>query len=251
VRRAIIHDALGNTYPRYRDMKQGYSGSTVQLIGNLVEKISSDQTFVHSQERQKDLIAFSQKISVLPRIDHMDGQAIYMEYVDGEEGLTEQNARQAGRALRLLHDQRGYDHTCMTGVDWLVQMANDNLAQMDTSQRILPEIEADYPCDALIHSEPVQFIEKKDGAIVFIDFEGIGMGSRYQDIGFVYYITMKDDQPEIYTAFMNGYQSEPIQIELVRVKKLAGIISLAYAGFAEFEKRMGLGLRLLGETDQK
>jgi thiamine kinase-like enzyme len=130
-------------------------------------------------------------------------------------------------------------------------MANDNLAQMDTSQRILPEIEADYPCDALIHSEPVQFIEKKDGSIVFIDFEGIGMGSRYQDIGFVYYITMKDDQPEIYTAFMNGYQSEPIQIELVRVKKLAGIISLAYAGFAEFEKRMELGLRLLGETNQK
>jgi len=29
---------------------------------------------------------------------------------------------------------------------------------------------------------------------------------------------------------------------------LAGIISLAYARFAEFEKRMKLGLRLFGET---
>jgi hypothetical protein len=36
----------------------------------------------------------------------------------------------------------------------------------------------------------------------------------------------------------------------MQVKRLAGIISLAYATFAEFEKRMKLGLRLLSETGQ-
>jgi hypothetical protein len=229
-------------------MKQGYSGSTVQRIGNLVEKISSDQNFIHSKERQLDLIVLSQEIAVLPRIDHIDGQTIYMEYVDGGEGLTEQNALRAGKSLRLLHDQPGYHHPCMTGLNWLIQMANENLVRMDHSERISAEIEAEFPCDALIHSEPGQFIEKEDGAIVFIDFEGIGMGSRYQDLGFIYCMTIKDGKPEVYNTFMDGYQTEPVQIDLIRVKVLAGIISLAYARFAEFEKRMKLGLRLFGET---
>jgi len=232
-------------------VKQGFSGSTVQRKGNLLEKISNDQNFTSSTERQKDLVALSQKVDVLPRIDHIDSQSIYMEYVEGQEGLTEQNARQAGKALRLLHERRDYQYPCMTGLEWLIQMANENLARMGCSQRVLAEIEAEYPSDALIHSEPVQFIEKRDGAIVFIDIEGIGMGTRYQDLGFVYYITKKDEKPEIFTSFMEGYQSEPVQIEQMRIKELAGIISLAYAQFAEFEKRMELGLRLLGEPGQK
>jgi hypothetical protein len=231
-------------------MKQGFSGSTVQRKDNLVEKISSDQNFMHCKERQKDLIALSRKTAVLPRIDHIDNQTIHMEYVDGQEGLTEQNALRAGESLRLLHDQRGYHHFCMTGLNWLIEMANDNLARMDHSERISSEIESEYPCDALIHSEPNQFIEIKDGSIVFIDFEGIGMGSCYQDIGFIYYLMIKDDKPDVYNTFIEGYQSKPIQIEIMQVKRLAGIISLAYATFAEFEKRMRLGLRLLSETGQ-
>jgi len=47
---------------------------------------------------------------------------------------------------------------------------------------------------------------------------------------------------------MEGYLSKPIQIEIMEVKRLAGIISLAYAKFAQFEVRMELGLRLLRET---
>ncbi len=229
-------------------MEQGYSGSTVQRKGNLVEKMSSDQNFMHSKERQRDLIALSRKIPIIPRIDHINNQTIYMEYVGEQEGLTEQNALRAGEALRILHDQPGYDHICMNGLNWLIEMANGNLAQMDRSERISTEIEAEYPSDALIHSEPNQFIEIKDGSIVFIDFEGMGMGSRYQDIGFIYYLMIKDDKPEVYNIFMEGYQSKPIQIEIMRVKRLAGIISLAYASFAEFEKRMKLGLRLFSEA---
>jgi hypothetical protein len=235
-------------------MEQGYSGSTVQRKGNLVEKISSDLSFTDSSERQRDLTALSQKIAVLPRIDHIDSPSIYMEYIDGQGGLTIQNAQRAGNALRLLHGQTGYPHACMTGLNWLIELSNENLAQMDLSQRISYEVISEYPVDALIHSEP-QWIEKKNGAIVFIDFEGMGMGSRYQDLGHIYYSAIKDDQPEIYTAFNQGYQSENLQIDPRRVKQLAGIISLAYVGFAlafagntEAEKRLQLGLRLLGET---
>ena len=227
-------------------MKQGFSGSAVQRKGNLVEKVSSDQTFMDSQVRQNDLVALSLKIAVLPHIDHVDKQAITMEFIEGREGLTEHNAQRAGQALRLLHEQRDYPHPCMNGVDWLVQMANTSLAHLTYGPRIMAEIGAEYPSDALIHSEPVQFIETQDGSIVFIDIEGIGMGTRYQDLGYIYYSTAKEDKLDTYNMFLAGYEPESGLVELVRVKQLAGIISLAYAQFADFQKRMDLGLRLLG-----
>lgn len=237
-------------------MQQGYSGSAVQQKGKLVEKVSSDQGFIDSQERQRDLIALAQQLPVLPRIDHIASPSIFMEYVEGKEGLTQQNTPRAGKALRLLHEQQGYPHPCLTGLDWLIELANENLAQMNLSQRIPFEITGEYPHDALIHSEPTQLIEKTDGTIVFIDFEGIGMGSRYQDLGFIYWRAILDDQPERYTAFLEGYQGDANRIELKRVKQLAGIISLAYVGFAlafagaeEAAKRLQLGMRLLEETE--
>jgi hypothetical protein len=230
-------------------MKQGYSGSTVRREGNFVVKVSSDQDFLQNKERQADLIALSQKTSLLPRIAHIRGEAITMEYVEGQEELTLQNASRAGAALRMLHELPGYPHECFTGVDWLIELANESLAKAGLSSRIDAHLAAEYPNDALIHSEPAQFVEKQDGSIIFIDFEGIGMGSRYQDLGFVYYVATKDEEPEIYARFIEGYQSTPIPIELRRVKKMAGIISLAYAGFAEFEKRVQLGLSLISEVE--
>ena len=231
------------------EMNQGYSGSILRREGDLVEKVSSDQVFMESKERQKYLISLSRKIAVLPRIDHIDNQAIYMEYVDGRDALHEQNAHGAGKALRLLHDQKDYyPFHSMTGVKWLMELANDNLTRTDHRERFSTAIESEYPCDALIHSEPDQFIERNDGAIVFIDFEGIGMGSRYHDLGYIHYATTRDRKPEVYKKFMEGYQTKPIKIEQKRVKRIAGIISIAYAQFADFEERIELGFRLLSEA---
>jgi hypothetical protein len=229
-------------------MKQGFSGSKVQLVDNLVEKISSDDSFTSSPERQRDLLALSHKLDILPKIDHITGKSIFMEYVVGREEMTTDNALQAGKALRLLHEQTDYPHLCMTGLDWLIQLANENLAQYNGRYEDFSDFRREYPIDALIHSEPGQFIEKEDGSIVFIDIEGIGMGSRYHDLGSIYYGTMIDETPGILPAFMAGYQSTPIHIELWRVMRLAGLFSIAYAGFAEYKKRMEFGLRLLDET---
>jgi hypothetical protein len=55
----------------------------------------------------------------------------------------------------------------VTGLNWLIQMANDNLVRMDHSERISAEIEAEFPCDALVHLEPSQLLEKEDGSFVF------------------------------------------------------------------------------------
>jgi hypothetical protein len=226
-------------------MEQGYSGSTVRREGCLVAKTTSDRGFVQSAARQRDLVVLSQRLAVLPRIDRIEGPVIYMEYIEGSEGLTLKNARRAGQALRQLHEQRDYPHPCFTGVAWLIEGANDSLARTDRDLRIAPEVAVEYPADALIQTEPAQFIEKPDGSIVFIDFEGMGMGSRYQDLGFVYYEAILDGEPELFAAFLEGYQQEPGEIDLGRVKRLAGVIALAYAQFADEEKRIALGLRLL------
>src|SRR6266516_1940209 len=131
-------------------MKQGFSGSKVRLTGNLVEKISTDENFTSSKERQKDLIALSHKLDILPRIDRIVEQSIYMEYVEGHEELTGQNARQAGKALRLLHEQSDYPHPCITGLDWLIEMANENLAHQHYGSKDFSGFKAEYPIDALI-----------------------------------------------------------------------------------------------------
>jgi hypothetical protein len=167
-------------------MQQGYSGSAVRRKGALVEKLSSDRAFAESPERQRDLMALSRRLAILPRIERIVGPAITMQYVDGIEGLTEANAERAGQALRLLHGQSGYPHPCHTGIAWLLEGASARMARSAFGPALVAEVEASYPADALIHSEPQQVIEQPDGRIVFIDIEQCGMGSRYQDLAQVY-----------------------------------------------------------------
>ncbi len=229
-------------------MRQGFSGSSVWREGDFVLKESSDEEFLHNAARQRDLAALSRRLSILPRIEHIEGGRITMEYIAGREGLTLRNARRAGQALRLLHAEQGYPHECMTGVEWLIALANENLAEWGLGRCIEPALAADFPPDALIHSEPAQVIERKNGEIVFIDFEGIGLGSRYQDLGFVYYLMMKDGREGVYAALEEGYRAGGGEVDGRRVMRLAGVIALAYARFAEREKRLGLGFRLLDKA---
>jgi len=232
-------------------MKQGYSGSAVRRVGEHVEKRTSDIAFAEDMARQKDLMALTARLPLLPRITHVDGDLIVMEFVEGVEGPTERNVFRLGESLRLLHDQNenSYPHPCHTGVDWLIDLANDNLAQSTHATRVSPEIKKHFEDDALIHSEP-QFIETTDGRIVFIDIEGIGRGSRYQDLGFAAYLTRLSDRREVFAACLRGYTSRPIELDAWRIHQMAGLIALAYSGFADTEKRLALGLQLMREAGQ-
>jgi hypothetical protein len=229
-------------------MQQGYSGSTVRRSGDLVEKVSSDGEFCANPARQRDLIALSRRLGILPRIERIDGAALIMAFIAGEEGLTRANAARVGQALRVLHAERGYAHPCMTGMAWLLEAANARLGQISPGRQLPADFLAAYPADALIHSEPVQLIEQADGSIVFIDFEGIGMGSKYQDLGFVEYIAALQDAPEMFGAFLEGYGRAGL--DLRRMKQAAGVVALAYARFYDAEKRTALGLRLLAEAER-
>jgi hypothetical protein len=226
-------------------MKQGYSGSHVRRIGNTVTKTTTDLTFLESEQRQQDLIALSQQVACLPRIHKVEQGTLYMDYVAGREGPTRNNARQAGGALRTLHDQVGYPHDCATGLWWLIELANQNLQAAGHATQIDHDIEVMYPADALIHSEPIQFVQRLDGSIVFIDIEGIGMGTRYRDLGFVYYIAALRRSMAFFDRFYEGYGATMPALELPKIRTIAGITALAYAGFADTVSRIALGLRLI------
>ena len=231
-------------------MKQGYSGSAVRLVGDHVEKVTSDRAFSEDMDRQTALIELSRRTAVLPRIAKVDGATILMEFIGGNEGLTELNAQQVGASLRLLHDLNGFTHPCLTGVDWLVLLANTNLAKANCSTRVAPELAQHFQNDALIHSEPTGFIETNDGRIVFIDIEVIGRGSRYQDLGFIEYSTRLSESPGVLASFMKGYLSSPIELNRWRMRQMAGLIAIAYSRFADTEKRRALGLELMEEAEQ-
>ena len=226
-------------------MKQGYSGAVLRRSGDLVEKASADRAFVASRARQRALIALSKRFAGIPRIHSVKGAVMAMDFVTGKEGLTLGNARLAGAALRTLHEQVGYAFECATGLSWLIDLANQNLRQDRHALRVDPEIEAMYPNDALIHSEPAQIIQRADGSIVFIDIEGIGMGSRFRDLGFVCYIATLRKRPRLFELFASGYGLSESDDARRKARTIAGITALAYAGFADRELRIKLGLRLL------
>jgi hypothetical protein len=231
-------------------MMQGYSGSTLRLVDGQVEKVTSDRAFAEDTGRQTALIDLSRRTTILPRIARVEGATILMEYIDGNEGLTELNAQQAGASLRLLHNLSGFTHPCLTGVDWLVLLANTNLARANSPTRVSQGLTQHFGNDALIHSEPTQFIETNDGRIVFIDIEGIGRGSRYQDLGFIEYRTRLLECPRVLASFLNGYLSDPIDLDVWRIRQMAGLIAIAYSCFADTRKRLMLGMQLMEEAER-
>lgn len=229
-------------------MNQGFSGSRVRRVGKWVEKESADRAFVEDTRRQADLMALSRRLACLPEIVAVRGAVIRMAFIKGREGLTRENAFEAGRALRELHAVKGFQHPCQTGIAWLIELANMNLAEAGCEERIVVNLSDHYPADALIHAEPVQFIEQPDGQIVFIDIEEAGWGSRYRDLGFVHYQTHLSGDRQARESFMQGYATCPIEIDPDRIGQIAGLTALAYARFADSEKRMSSGLALMKQA---
>lgn len=113
---------------------------------------------------------------------------------------------------------------------------------------MLPDLGVESNDLALVHTEPVQVINRADGTVAFIDIEGIGMGSKYQDLGFIYYSAAIAGSPTLFERVLSGYSSEGIDMK--RVMRFAGVISVAYSTFADSTSRIDLGLQLLGDAQQ-
>ena len=224
-------------------MKQGYSGSQATRKRDLVVKKTSDVGFARDPDRQRTLKRLSGELEVLPTISDIKGDELIMEYIPGEEGLSTGNVESVGEALRYLHGQTGYPFPVSTGTGWLRELASQALSDRSIEPELLPDLTPDPGDNRLIHTEPVQVITKGNGTVVFIDIEGIGMGSRYQDLGFIYYSAALKENPALFELALSGYGSDGVDMK--KVNLFAGVIALAYSTFAESTRRIDLGLRLL------
>jgi hypothetical protein len=224
-------------------MNQGFSGSQVTRTADVVVKKTSDTGFVLDSSRHRALQRLSHQQPFLPTIYDISGNELKMEYIAGEEGLSLQNARRVGMALKRLHNLKDYPFPVFTGSEWLHKLAEQALANHNRRAEWLPASPVDPGDLALIHTEPVQVITRADGTVVFIDIEGIGMGSKYQDLGFLYYTATYAGKPALFDEVLFGYGSA--RVNLTMVVQMAGLISIAYAAFADSETRIDLGLDLL------
>jgi len=209
----------------------------------VVEKRTSDVGFVLDKQRHGALVRLSQSLDFLPTIYEIKGDKLKMEFIPGEEGLTAGNARRAGNALRRLHSQLDYPFPIFTGTDWLFDLAGQALNTHQISPVVLPDLPVAMEDQVLIHGEPMQLITRPDGGVVFIDIEGMGMGSRYQDLGFILYTAANKGDPALFEEVLAGYGA--VKVDLMMVRRFAGVISIAYAVFWDGEARIERGLKLL------
>jgi hypothetical protein len=226
-------------------LTQGFSGSQVTRNGEFLIKLTSDEYFSKSKERQNALMALTKQLSILPTIYEINESQIKMEFISGFEGITVENALQTGLNLKLLHTQTCYPFPISTGTEWLREKAIQAapIKAKDTSAIDFKTFESNL---VLIHGEPTQVINRPNGEVVFIDIEGIGMGSRYHDLGFVYYNASLGGEMSIFSNLIEGYGKDGIDIS--KVMQFAGLISLAYSTFADSEKRIELGCALLQKS---
>ena len=225
----------------------GHSGSDLHLQDGWVRKRSaylercSDDDYV---SRAAFLLQLQPNYPHMPRIKFLDDREMAIEFIPGREGLDGLDLPKFGQAVRILHNLQITGPLKDTGIDWLLEFATENLNQVGgkLNQQKL-KLFQDFPKDTVVHGEITQVITRLDGEIYILDWEECGMGSRYQDLGFVYYQCLIQGLGEqSFQAFMSGYGDEP-RIDLV--KMTAGLIALAYARFFDFEKRLTLGCKLL------
>lgn len=226
-------------------LTQGFSGSQVTRDSEFLIKHTSDEDFSKSRKRQIALMRLAGRLGILPAIYEIKGSRIKMEFISGPEGITVKNAFQTGLNLRILHAQTAYPFPVSTGTEWLCEKAVRAFPAKakDITAAGLEPFDNDL---VLIHGEPTQIRIRPNGEVVFIDIEGIGMGSKYHDLGFVYYIASLDGEPDIFSNLIEGYGKDGVNIS--KVMRFAGIISLAYSTFADSERRIELGCALLQKS---
>jgi hypothetical protein len=226
----------------------GHSGSDLHLQDGWVRKSSayfercSEDDF-HS--RAVFLIELQAKFSYMPVIKFLEDREMAIEFIPGQEGLEGLDFPKFGQAVRKLHDLEIKGPLKDTGIDWLLELATENLNQVGGKLYIpIISVFKEFSAKAVVHGEITQVITRPDGEIYILDWDECGMGSPYQDLGFVYYQCLISELgKQHFQDFLLNYADETVDIHLV--KMTAGLIALAYARFFDFEKRLTLGCKLL------
>jgi hypothetical protein len=226
----------------------GYSGSDLHLHKGWVQKRSSYLARCSEKdyrERAAFLLCLNAHFPHMPRINFLDKRVMAIKFISGWEGIEGLNFFRFGQVVRKLHNLEITGPLKDTGVDWLLELAKENLKRVGgkLNEPILTLFQ-EFPEDTVVHGEITQVISRPDGELYILDWDECGIGSHYQDLGFVYYQCLERGIGEApFQDFMAGYADESVDIHLVKVT--AGLIALAYARFYDFERRLELGRSLL------
>jgi hypothetical protein len=218
----------------------GYSGSNLQLQNGVVRKRSS---YLRGRPdypaRQRFFQVLSAAFPHMPDTRLLDDGILEMAYIPGQEGTQGIDFRRFGQIVRQLHELDIPAPPKDTGIHWLSDLARSNLAD-DTLSPILSQLVARLPDDAVVHGEITQVIADPKGNLYIIDWDECGLGSKYHDLGFVYYtLTLDGRVDECFAPFLDGYGASGLDTSLI--PQVAGLIALAYAGFADREHRLHIG----------
>jgi len=222
-------------------MIQGHSGSYVHRDGEFLIKENPWSPVAVTAERIDALITASRTLDCLPDIHEATPTMLRMQFIPGAEGLNADSAVALGRALRSLHGFASFDQPICNGFPWLLVKANQALAKVGRPA-LDPGMASLFPEDAVVHGEPTQIIRMRDGSIRFFDFDGMGRGSKFQDLGFLQYwcdlYAGTDLWPVVIEAYDEAVPEEPIRMA-------SGLVALAYSIFHDFQYRLEYGLQQL------
>ena len=226
----------------------GHSGSKLVLHKGWVRKRSSYLVRCSETDyrlRAAFLLSLNAHFPHMPRINFLDHREMAIKFISGWEGIEGLDLPKFGRVVKELHNLEITGPPKDTGIDWLLALADGNLTRVgEKLDESILRLFGEFTEETVVHGEITQVITKPDGSLYILDWDECGMGSRYQDLGFVYYQLLERGLGmELFQDFMDGYADESADIDLV--KKTAGMISLAYAHFYDFDKRLALGRKLL------
>lgn len=227
-------------------MLEGHSGSKLKKQGSIIEKQSSYlANAVDAEERGRFLIELSEKFPSAPKIIAVNADVIRYEYVTGEPGFEKADLTEFGKIVRSLHELQIEAPEKETGLQWLKDLAATNLqsanAKLDLSV-ILSGLEDDK--QTIVHGEITDVLVDETGKITILDWDEAGRGSKYQDIGYIYFKCQEQrNGDEDFGKFLASYDDPTL--EHTKILQAAGLIAVAYSRWANKDFRLELGLKLL------
>ncbi len=227
-------------------MLKGHSGSNLEKHGNIVEKDSSYLANCSDRKaRAEFMIKLTSTFQHAPKILEVNGSTIKYEFVTGEPGFEKVNLKELGKVTRELHSLKIPGPEKETGIQWLKGLADNNLA-MHNVELDLTDLVAELSDEpkVIVHGEIADLIIGPNTEVTILDWDEAGLGSRYQDIGYIYFKCQElRNGNEDFEKFIEGYND--VYLDQDKIRRVAGLIAIAYSHWANSEYRFKLGLSLL------
>lgn len=228
----------------------GHSGATLKKVGKTVEKRSPYLANCKDLKRRGQfLIDLSKKFSHMPKILEVKDGVMTYEFVEGEPGFEKADMDQLGKIVRELHTLKLKNTPQKeTGLAWLYQLAKENLSREGLSvdlDSVLSSLKSTEK--SIVHGEIADLLVDAKGNITILDWDEAGLGSKYHDIGMVYFKCFEQRNGEKdFQTFFTAYDNAALDMNTIA--KAGGLIALAYAGFGNRDFRMKFGMDVLNRT---